>query len=612
MRWKFLPFIMLGCCLAAGAIARPQSAWRGLSVIVVPTESNAVELRSRIESGSSFEALATLYSTHSTAVRCGYMGMVNEAGLRQEFKAALKEMKAGRVSAVTRLGDGFALLKWTTADEDRWRSEHDMALTALQQARYPEAVSGFLVAVRQGEILGAEDIRLAESLNGLAQAYRYQRNYADAEGPARRSLAIVERALGPSHTGILPSLLNLAGVVRATGRNAEAEQVYRRIVSIRWGTPGATSVSVNQVLEKFSEVLTLAYTRDPRLESGLREYLRLIAESRLDKNLYIGMNDGLMAVSRLTEAEALLQSAIRLYPDSRQLHYQLGELYATWEKHEKAIAAFKDAARAGVHPDPEEERRRRGRLYERIAEMNFFLVRFDDAFAALTIALETNPASVKPRLLLGALYLRRNRFDDAAAEYSRVIAGNPGNADAYDGLAQVALALGRFAETVQHADRALAINPGFQTSRYAKAMALIRAGRSDEGRLALQEYQQRESEQQAANSRLNELAELDRASSGLLAEGRLQEAMESVRKGLLSHPIAAVLYLKLGLTQSRLQLHREAADTFETMVRLNLDDFLVHWQLAREYEALGDRENSQMQRVIYLQRYDAAMMSIVQ
>jgi tetratricopeptide (TPR) repeat protein len=207
--------------------------------------------------------------------------------------------------------------------------------------------------------------------------------------------------------------------------------------------------------------------------------------------------------------------------------------------------------------------------------------------------------------------MRRNRFDEAAAEYSRVLSGNPGDADAYDGLAQVHLALGRYAETVLHADKALAADPGLQTSRYAKAMALIRSGRNEEGRTVLEEYQQREAQQQAASLRRNELAELDRATSGMLAEGRLQEALELLLKGVRSHPIAAVLYLKLGLTQSRLQLHREAAGTFETMVRLNLDDFLVHWQLAREYEALGDREGAQRQRVIYLQRYDGAMMSMV-
>ena len=57
--------------------------------------------------------------------------------------------------------------------------------------------------------------------------------------------------------------------------------------------------------------------------------------------------------------------------------------------------------------------------------MNFYLVRFDEAIAALTKALEINPDSMSSRLLLGAVYLRRNRLEEAAAEYRRVIAANP-------------------------------------------------------------------------------------------------------------------------------------------------------------------------------------------
>jgi hypothetical protein len=58
-----------------------------------------------------------------------------------------------------------------------------------------------------------------------------------------------------------------------------------------------------------------------------------------------------------------------------------------------------------------------------------------------------------------------------------------------------------------------------------------------------------------------------------------------------------------------LRLHRQAAETFETMIRLQMDDFLVHRQLAREYEQLGNREAGQKHRVLYLQRYDAALQT---
>src|SRR5262245_45992398 len=80
---------------------------------------------------------------------------------------------------------GFAMLKETSAQEDRWRTQHDEAAVALQQGRFSEAASLFLIAVQQAERFGAQDTRLAESLNGLAQVYRYQQNYAEAEPRAR-------------------------------------------------------------------------------------------------------------------------------------------------------------------------------------------------------------------------------------------------------------------------------------------------------------------------------------------------------------------------------------------------------------------------------------------
>jgi len=85
--------------------------------------------------------------------------------------------------------------------------------------------------------------------------------------------------------------------------------------------------------------------------------------------------------------------------------------------------------------------------------------------------------------------------------------------------------------------------------------------------------------------------------------------MAILSKGIREYPLNARLHLKLGLIQSRLGLHREAAETFETMIRMQLDDFLVHRQLAREYEQLGNKEGAQQQRVVYLQRYDAALQT---
>ena len=608
MNWKLSSLIILSSCLATAAPVRSQAARGGLSLILVPTESEAVELRSQIESGASFEAIAVTHSTDPTAARSGYLGLVNESSLSREFQAALKRLKPGSVSSVTRVAGGFALLKETTAEEDRWRTQHDDAVMALQQGRYSEATSLFLIAVQQAERFGAQDIRLAESLNGLAQVYRYQQNHAEAEPRARQSLTILEQALGPAHAGVIPSLVNLVGITSATGRYAEAEQIYRRILSLRWGLPGA-GVGADQVLENYAEVISLDLTRDPGLKGTVDQYSRSLLNSHLNRDLYVKMRDGFIAAQLMVEAEFLMQRAVNEYPDSRQLQFQLGELYVIWGKYQKAIDAFESAARRGASADAAMERQQRSVIYERIGEMNFNLIRFDEAVAALAKALELNPASWSAHLMLGSVYLRRNRLEDATAEYSRAISANSRSAAAHEGLARVALELERYTESATEAGRALSIDPGLQNARYIKAMALIRAGDEVEGRAVLQDYQRRESDLQTAASRLAAIAELDKKSLTMLSDGRAQEALALLREGISTYPLNARLHMKLGLIQSRLQLHREAAETFETMIRLQMDDFLVHRQLAHEYEQLGNKEGGQRQRVLYLQRYDAALQA---
>src|SRR5262245_45619629 len=212
MRWKLASLLALVAFLAIASSVRSQPARSGFSVIAVRTESEAVALHSRIQSGASFEALAVTYSIDPTAARSGYIGIVDESSLSREFRAALKGLKPGTVSPVTRVGGRFVLLKGSTDKEDRWRFQHDSAAGALQKGRYSEAASLFLAAVQQAEKIGTQDVRLAESLNGLAQVYRYQQNFAAAEPRARQSLAILERAVGPSHGALIPSLVNLAGI----------------------------------------------------------------------------------------------------------------------------------------------------------------------------------------------------------------------------------------------------------------------------------------------------------------------------------------------------------------------------------------------------------------
>jgi tetratricopeptide (TPR) repeat protein len=69
-------------------------------------------------------------------------------------------------------------------------------------------------------------------LNSLAELYRAQGRYADAEPLFTRSLAIFEKALGPNHPFVGTSLNSLAALYQAQGRTAEAEPLYMRALAI--------------------------------------------------------------------------------------------------------------------------------------------------------------------------------------------------------------------------------------------------------------------------------------------------------------------------------------------------------------------------------------------
>jgi len=607
VREALFPLIVGWGALTAFAI-RPQTDNHGVSVIVVGTQSQANELRSQLRSGASFEVLAVKDSLDPTSPQGGYLGMKVSADLPEEFRSTLARMQSGEISPVMRLGERFALLRLATSVEDDWRSLDVAANDALRQGRFQQAASLFESAVAKAKEFMREDVRLAASLNGLARAHRYQGNYDSAESDARQALAIQEHALGAEHPGVIDSLVNLAATAQFRERYAEAEFLYRRILALRWQTLSKErAADVNEVLDNFATVLSLAYLGDGQVEPALGKFRQSIADAALHKDLYLALRDGLKTVRFNAEAEALMQRAVSLYPESRQLRFQLAELYVLSSRYEKALEIFEAASRLPASPDASMDRYQRSLSFSKIAEMDMFLVRFDEALGALKTALSIDPRSFEAHLTLANLYFFRNRLDEAATEYQSAISVAPLAVTAYYGFARTDLSRGHFVEAAATAGRALEIDPRHQQSRYLRAMALIRSGKTEAAQMVLQEYERREADLKAAEFEKRQVSALDRDASAKVIDGQLEAAADLLRDGIRLHPNAQTLQLKLGLIESKIGRHREAVSTFRKMIELTLDDFLVHKNLSREYEILGDIPASMKHRVIYLQKYDAAL-----
>src|SRR5690349_5285624 len=82
-----------------------------LRLIVVRTEADATDVRSRVQAGESFEALARTRSVDRSATGGGSLGTIPYTDLRTEFQAALNGVTSGQVTPIFRLGTGYALLQ---------------------------------------------------------------------------------------------------------------------------------------------------------------------------------------------------------------------------------------------------------------------------------------------------------------------------------------------------------------------------------------------------------------------------------------------------------------------------------------------------------------------
>ncbi len=121
----------------------------------------------------------------------------------------------------------WSAFAWAGAEE--WQSHMDAGVEAYVDGDHAEAGKQFGAAVNEAEAFGADDPRLAESLNGLAVVYREQGRYTEAEPLLKRALAIREKALGPAHSDVIQSLSNLAGLYQTQGRHADAEPLLKRV-----------------------------------------------------------------------------------------------------------------------------------------------------------------------------------------------------------------------------------------------------------------------------------------------------------------------------------------------------------------------------------------------
>jgi tetratricopeptide (TPR) repeat protein len=660
-----LGVVLHAVCALAWAL--PQSGEIALRQIVLATEQEAREVRTSLSKGASFEVLAIERSQdEASAPRGGYVGRVRRSDLRTEVQQALLSVKPGGVTNPVRVGNAYVLFQVVPEAEARWIDLDDAGAQALAEGRTREAVALFEQALAQAEAAGLRSV-VARTLDSLAAAYRLEGRPAEAEKLYRRALALLEstpsreleiaqtlsglgmslaaqgrfadaqplyerarsirqKALGPDHPEVAATLHNLAEAMAGMKRFVEAGKLYEQsqaLLSKSLGADHPATVAgaqslrafrrslMGELLERFSTLVSLSEFRDREFDRTVAEIRELLPLAPLSEHSYVQMKDILLEVGLSSETELVLRIGLDKFPQSRILRIYLADLMAGTGRTQNALSVLEEASRLprpqGL--DDETDRRQRGIIYQRTGDIQSALTNFDAALAAYRQALEADSTAPDGRVKLGKAYFASNRLEETQAELERAIQETPDSSEAHLSLSEAYLAGGEWQRAAATARRAIELGTSDSRALYLLGTALIRMGEREEGQKRLQEFAQVESGFRDVEHRKREIDAISIAAIGAWRQGNSDTAIQKLIQGVAAYPDTGRLHMNLAMIQSRLGQHEMAVKTLESMLERGIGRrFLIHKNLADEYETLGNTEASRSHRQIYLETRETELI----
>lgn len=208
-----------------------------------------------------------------------------------------------------------AALAYPQAPNSEWLRLNHEGLRLSKIPDYPAAEQAFRSALAEAERLGEQDSRFAETLSNLAVVRRERGDLDQAEKLMRRAVELREKYAGPDTPAVAWALNNLAAILHAGGRDAEADPILRRALLIA-ETAGDDRL-LGPILNGLG--LSLMGLREPaRAEPVLRRALAILEKSNGSDSLEVGKaanNLGMLYClnGEYVKAEAELRRAVRLY-----------------------------------------------------------------------------------------------------------------------------------------------------------------------------------------------------------------------------------------------------------------------------------------------------------
>ncbi|HEV2763916.1 MAG TPA: tetratricopeptide repeat protein [Pyrinomonadaceae bacterium] len=361
------------------------------------------------------------------------------------------ELKRGEYARAVELLS--ARLKSNPADAAAQR----LALRAqIETGRYAEAETAARQFLSKSPDAGGVRHELAEA---LAATGRYAEAVKEFERAAQ-DLSVV----APS--GRLASDLRRAEVLELTGQEEAARQIFQTLVTFyneREPTDAPTLTAVARALERLGKY---------RDASSL--YGDAIAADATYVEAHLGGGELFTEKYNYAEAAEFFADALKVNPNNARAH-----LGVAANKRLEGGAEMSAALTRALEINP-------NMVEARALKAAVELEAGDHAAASAEIdkALRVNPRSAEAHALRAAqLYLQDKDYEPAAAQ---ALATNPRGGALYETLSHYATITRRTSEAAEFSRRAVALQPKLWGAHLSLGMALLRLGRMEEGRAAVE------------------------------------------------------------------------------------------------------------------------------
>jgi len=365
----------------------------------------------------------------------------------------------------------------------------------------------------------------------------------------------------------LDAQLNLGNALADQGKHEEAISVWQTILADKpdyaqaWNNIGNALRELGRLKES-EEACRKAVALDPKMVFAMNNLGNVLRDQ-----------------GNPEEAETLFRKAISLKPDYAEAQNNLGVCLIDQQRYEEAATALRYAI--AFRPDYGDAH---GNLCLALLELG----EIDDAQDHAQRAIMLKPKSAQAYAELSDVLFAADRMDEAQMALEEALLLSPESPRVYLKLSAVLERANRIEEALEAIDKAVALNPEMPEAYLRKGMVYFLTNRLGEARAAVLHAIDMKPDMALAYATMAEICQ---------SEGKTEESIEYIRKGLTITKTLPSLYYALG--KAKKYKAQDDEDLIDLCALLNDAErkgtqymISLYFALSKAYEDIGDHKQS--------------------